>query len=121
MCRAGDGLELLPGVLELLQRLQQRDDVAVGLVTGNLEPIGWAKMDALGIKHLFSDPLFGGFGTDHCSGDVVEMWRDRAEFIRIANKKVPGAFAAPPLAPAVLLPVGHHILLTLPICTYTMR
>lgn len=84
-------MELLPGVLELLQRLQARKDVAVGLVTGNLEPIGWAKMEALGIKGLFSQPLFGGFGTDHCSGDTVEMWRDRADFIRIANGKVPGA------------------------------
>lgn len=36
------------------------------LVTGNLEPIGWAKMRALGIEPLFTRPLFGGFGTDHC-------------------------------------------------------
>lgn len=38
---AGEGLELLPGVLPLLEALAARDDVAVGLVTGNLEPIGW--------------------------------------------------------------------------------
>lgn len=37
--------------------LQERGDVATCLVTGNLEPIGWGKMKALGIDHLFSIPL----------------------------------------------------------------
>jgi hypothetical protein len=36
---------------------QARGDVATCLVTGNLEPIGWGKMKALGIDHLFSKPL----------------------------------------------------------------
>ena len=31
-------------------------------VTGNLEPIGWAKMEALGLKRHFSKPLVGGCG-----------------------------------------------------------
>lgn len=38
--QAGEGLELLPGVLPLLNALAARPDVAVCLVTGNLEPIG---------------------------------------------------------------------------------
>jgi hypothetical protein len=46
--------------------LQARPDVATCLVTGNLEPIGWGKMRALGIEHLFTQPRFGGFGSDHC-------------------------------------------------------
>jgi hypothetical protein len=37
---AGEGLELLPGVRQLLQALATRSDVAICLVTGNLEPIG---------------------------------------------------------------------------------
>jgi hypothetical protein len=45
---------------------QGRDDVATCLVTGNLEPIGWGKMAALGIEQLFTAPRFGGFGSDHC-------------------------------------------------------
>jgi len=82
--------------------------VATCLVTGNLEPIGWGKMGALGVAHLFTpSPIqppggsgkppkgFGGFGSDYCSGDVDEMWRDRAEFVRIAARRcgeaVPGA------------------------------
>jgi len=42
--------------------------VAVGLVTGNLEPIAWGKMQALGLLEAFSEPHFGGFGSDYCSG-----------------------------------------------------
>ena len=46
---AGEGLELLPGVLPLLEALAARDDVAVGLVTGNLESIGWGACRASGL------------------------------------------------------------------------
>ncbi|WIA15404.1 hypothetical protein OEZ85_002060 [Tetradesmus obliquus] len=85
--RAGLGLELLPGVKALLEALKARGDVASCLVTGNLEPIGWGKMAALGIESLFSKPLFGGFGSDFCSGNTQEMWRDRAEFVRLAGQR----------------------------------
>eukprot|EP00892_Ulva_mutabilis_P003181 jgi/Ulvmu1/12864/UM098_0049.1 len=85
--RAGDGLQLLPGVKDLMQKLNRLPNVRTALVTGNLEAIGWSKMEALGILDLFSQPRFGGFGSDFCSGDTVEMWRDRAEMIRIAQKK----------------------------------
>ena len=27
---------------------------------------------------------FGGFGSDHCSGNTLESWRDREELVRIA-------------------------------------
>ena len=53
---AANGLELLPGVRELLETLAARTDVVVGLVTGNLAPIAWAKMRALKIDRLFSRP-----------------------------------------------------------------
>ncbi|KAL4857292.1 Eukaryotic translation initiation factor 2 subunit alpha [Chlorella vulgaris] len=87
--QAGEGLELLPGVLPLLNALAARPDVAVCLVTGNLEPIGWAKMDALGVRHLFTAPNFGGFSTDYCNPENLEQsWRDRAEFVRIAARKL---------------------------------
>ena len=158
---------------------QARGDVVTCLVTGNLQPIGWAKMEALGLKSLFTSPPFGGeyliysckrvsgylgwaemealglkslftsppfgggswkepvspvlcacscgppvhacesefgfllelskdmhsqlqddegltrscgvlgpgFGSDHCSGDTRESWRDRAELVRIAAKR----------------------------------
>ena len=67
--------------------LQARGDVATGLVTGNLEPIGWGKMEALGILSLFTKPKFGGFGSDFCSGNIAESWKDRGELVRIAAKR----------------------------------
>eukprot|EP00775_Hariotina_reticulata_P008628 gene8628-8809_t len=91
--QAGDGLELLPGVQRLLKVLQARGDVATCLVTGNLEPIGWGKMKALGIDHLFTKPLFGGFGSDFCSGNTTEMWKDRCEFVRLAGQRARQQFA----------------------------
>lgn len=57
-------------------------------MTGNLQPIGWAKMEALGIKHLFSEPYFGGFGSDYCNPDNSDQsWKDRAELVKIAAQK----------------------------------
>jgi phosphoglycolate phosphatase len=50
--------------------VQGRGDVVTCLVTGNLQPIGWGKMAALGLKDLFSQPPFGGFGSDFCSGNT---------------------------------------------------
>ncbi len=68
--------------------MQDREDVLTCLVTGNLQPIGWAKMEALGIKHLFSEPYFGGFGSDYCNPDNSDQsWKDRAELVKIAAEK----------------------------------
>lgn len=85
--QAGDGLEILPGVENLLKILSQRPEVAICLVTGNLEPIGWAKMKALGLTRYFTQPHFGGFGSDFCSGNYEESWKDRSQFVRIAANK----------------------------------
>jgi phosphoglycolate phosphatase-like HAD superfamily hydrolase len=77
---AADGLELLPGVKALLERLSIMPDVGICLVTGNLEPIAWCKMEKLGIAGLFSTPRFGGFGSDHTErGELCCIARDRAE------------------------------------------
>ncbi len=57
------------------------------LVTGNLQPIGWGKMDALGLLPYFTEPRFGGFGSDYCSGNHRESWKDRAELVRVAAKR----------------------------------
>jgi hypothetical protein len=49
-------------VLSRLRRAHAR----AAQVTGNLEPIGWAKMEALGLKRHFSKPLVGGCGSSRC-------------------------------------------------------
>lgn len=83
----GHGTEVLPGVCELLSALSDMPNVYVGLCTGNLEPIGWTKMELLGLKDMF-DP-FGGFGNLYCSGelDVNKSYLDRAQLIDIAAKR----------------------------------
>ena len=53
---------VLPGVTELLERLRQRSDVALGLLTGNLEEGARLKLEYFGILHHFA---FGGFGDHH--------------------------------------------------------
>ncbi len=62
--------EVLPGVRGLLTELSQRDDVVLGLGTGNTEPAAYAKLARGGLDAFFS---FGGFGSDHS---------DRAELLR---------------------------------------
>jgi phosphoglycolate phosphatase len=119
-----DGLELLPGVEALLAALSAREDVLVGLVTGNLRPIADAKVSALGVRHHFhssedgcgmgcggggdggdgsgSDPSstappapLGGFGSDHCSGGFEAPAADRAELIRVAARRAAAVAGLP--------------------------
>jgi phosphoglycolate phosphatase len=54
---------VLPGVFELLDALEARDDIVLGLLTGNLAEGARAKLQAVGI-----DPArfrVGAFGSDH--------------------------------------------------------
>lgn len=58
--------------------------MATCLVTGNLEQIAWSKMKAMNLFDLFTPFPFGGFGSDYCSGNFDESWKDRSELIKIA-------------------------------------
>lgn len=69
-----DRIELLPGVLDLLEALKKRG-AFLGLVTGNLEEIAWGKLKKAGIARYFS---FGGFGSDNS---------DRREMAALAIKR----------------------------------
>jgi phosphoglycolate phosphatase-like HAD superfamily hydrolase len=67
-----------PGVKRLLQHLS-RNRVPCVLVTGNLEKIGWKKLDCAGLKRFF---LFGSFaGTAHTrtalARNAIRMARKR--------------------------------------------
>lgn len=47
-------------------------------------------MHALGIDPFFpcaGATKFGGFGSDYCSGNTEESWKDRGELVSIARKK----------------------------------
>jgi phosphoglycolate phosphatase len=54
---------LLPGVARLLDALESRGDVALGLLTGNLEAGARTKLEAVGID--FDRFVVGAFGSDH--------------------------------------------------------
>ena len=60
---SGPAARPLPGVPALLDALEARDDVILGLLTGNVEPGARAKLRAVGL-----DPdrfKVGAFGSDH--------------------------------------------------------
>ena len=63
LAATGPRSHLLPGVAELLDSLEQREDAVLGLLTGNIELGAALKLRAVGI-----DPArfkVGAFGSDH--------------------------------------------------------
>jgi phosphoglycolate phosphatase len=59
---------VLPGMLALLQALQKRSDVALGLLTGNVRAGARVKLGHYGLYDHFA---FGGFGDHHYERDDV--------------------------------------------------
>ncbi len=59
---------LLPGVHALLQRLHATDNVALGLLTGNLKKAAQIKLQYVGVDHFFT---FGGYGDHSPDRNVV--------------------------------------------------
>ena len=57
-----------PGVRELLARLSVRDDVRMGLLTGNYREAAWLKLRHYELAEHFA---FGGFGDEHADRDDV--------------------------------------------------
>ena len=66
---------LMPGIPELLERLDGSPDVLLGLVTGNIEQGAYIKLARFDLNRFFP---FGAFGSDH---------EDRAELVRIAVRR----------------------------------
>ena len=52
----------------MLVRLSGRDDVRLGLLTGNYREAAWQKLRHYGLAEHFA---FGGFGDDHADRDDV--------------------------------------------------
>lgn len=57
-----EDIDLLPGVRELLDLLKTREDITLGLVTGNLETTAYHKLESVTLDEHFT---FGAFGSDH--------------------------------------------------------
>jgi len=57
---------LLPGIIELLEALKARPEVALALLTGNLEKGAELKLVHYGVWHYFE---FGAYADDHAERD----------------------------------------------------
>src|SRR6202012_1858726 len=61
-------LVMMPGVDKTLAYLQSKG-AALGVATGNLESIGWLKIETLGLRQAFT---FGGFSDRfHLRSDMI--------------------------------------------------
>lgn len=67
--------ELCPTIQVILEGLR-RDQKIVGIVTGNLESVGWIKLQAVGIAGFFE---FGSFSDRHHTR--VEVFRNGADLV----------------------------------------
>lgn len=66
--RAEMNIDKMPGVDEVLERLRSKG-ATIGLATGNLESIGWLKIEILGLGSWFT---FGGFSDrSHSRAGII--------------------------------------------------
>ena len=70
--------EVLPGIREILAALEQRDDVLVGLVTGNFEAGARVKLGHFDLWRYFSCGAFGGDAADRNALVPFALERARA-------------------------------------------
>jgi phosphoglycolate phosphatase-like HAD superfamily hydrolase len=72
-----EGMRLLPGVVEILERLASREDIQLALLTGNWEPGAKAKLSRFDLNRFFP---FGAFGCDGVGrSELPPVALDRAE------------------------------------------
>ncbi|HWR51716.1 MAG TPA: HAD family hydrolase [Bryobacteraceae bacterium] len=69
---------MCPGVKRLLDRLT-REQVLIGLVTGNLTRIGWKKMERAGLREYFHFGAFGEMATTRGGLAKLAIRRARQE------------------------------------------
>jgi len=68
--------ELLPGVRETLEALDRHPRYASALLTGNIEPMAYLKMELVGLEKFFTLP--GAFGDEsHNRRDLPALAADR--------------------------------------------
>ena len=77
--RPGDGRkEVMPGIPEILEELARRDDVFVGLVTGNFEAGARVKLGYFDLWRYFTCGAFGGDAADRNALVPFALERARA-------------------------------------------
>ena len=66
-----------PGVIQLLDAIEQMPEMRMAILTGNLEYTGWKKLELANLKHYFP---FGAFGSDSkVRAELVGIALQRAE------------------------------------------
>jgi len=70
-------MRLLPGVVEILERLAPREDITLALLTGNWEPGARTKLSRFDLNRFFPFGAFGCDGVDR--SDLPPVALDRAE------------------------------------------
>jgi phosphoglycolate phosphatase len=72
-----EGMRLLPGVVEILERLEAREDVTLALLTGNWKPGARTKLSRFDLNRFFPFGAFGCDGVDRSELPPVAL--ERAE------------------------------------------
>jgi len=74
---------LLPGVRKLLETLHAQSNVALGILTGNLQKAAEIKLKHVGVDQYFS---FGGFGDEFADRNDVAAQAVQSAKITIKNR-----------------------------------
>ena len=77
-----EGMRLLPGVMDVLERQAERPDLALALLTGNWEPGARTKLSRFGLNRFFAFGAFGCDGTDRTELPPVALERAEREIGR---------------------------------------
>lgn len=77
-----DGMRLLPGVMEILERLATREDVVLSLLTGNWGPGARTKLSRFDLNRFFTFGAFGCDGIDRSDLPPVALARAEREIGR---------------------------------------
>lgn len=86
--------ELCPSILDLLSTLRQQGKV-LGAASGNLEPIGWAKLERAGVRQSFS---FGSFAWPRESR--AEIFQHGVDLARQSLRSLVSASPSSPSNPS---------------------
>lgn len=72
-------MRLLPGVVEILERLEAREDVTLALLTGNWRPGAQTKLSRFDLNRFFPFGAFGCDGVDRSELPPVALERAERE------------------------------------------
>jgi len=75
---------VLNGVKDILEKLK-KNQIPIGLLSGNVEEIGWSKMERAGIKDYFTFGAFGNLAFKRV--DLIKIVQKRLE--KMTNSEIP--------------------------------